>query len=437
MSRELAPVIWDVVEEHLDEAEFLSLSWARALGSAKYTIFEVAQEPEERLAAQLDGVAVGGIAALERLLLPALGSEEPARVGAAALAICRIPGAPVDAVLEAIQKAEAPCSAAAAKALALSGHASAQGALAGLLESEDPKVQAAALEALALRGFSPGPRIDGLLASEDGPTQAAALRAARGAGPRCRIPIRKALGSRDPLLRNAAIETGLILGLRSAWQMSQELARANDRGAGFALRVLAMSGEPVDALAIEKALAVEALRPAAIWALGLLGTRRAADLCLPLLSSPALGGLAGEAFCAITGLEVTPRIRAMKPEDEDRGPAGEDEDVEPHLAPSALEDLPLLAPDAVSAWWRGARPQFDPNARHVQGRVLDFETLREAFARASTRRRRAMALELRVRGRGAYRAEPEIWAAEQISLQNRPVEVSPQANLPLAALLQG
>lgn len=442
MSEEFAPVIWDIVEEGLDEAEFLSLRWSRAMASPAFTIFEVAEGPEERLMAQLDAVAIGGLETVDRLLVPALESEEPARVGAAVLALCRIPDAPVDGALELLQEAQAECAAAAARAFGLSGHPSAEKALAALLERDDPKVAVAAAGALVLRGAPPGSLLDRLLSNESPGVRAVALRAMRGADQWCRDQIRHALDSGAPEVRMAAVETGLVLGLQSAWRVAQALARSRGPAAGGALRLLAMSGEVVDAITIEEALARDELRPAAIWALGLLGTRRAAERCLEFLSSAELGGLAGEAFCGITGLEITQRIRAKKPpeeeeeEEEDEGPVGKDEGCEAHLAPSALEDLPRLAPEAVTEWWREARGRFDQNARYIQGVPLSFETLRQAFARASTRRRRAMALELAVRSCGTYRTETERWAVEQIALQNRPVEIAPKASLPFGALLQ-
>lgn len=435
---EPAPIIWDLVEESLDEAEFLSGGWTRALASAKYTIGEVAQGPEERFLAQLDAGAIGGLEALDRLLLPALGAEAPARVLAAALIICRIRGAPVDVVVEAIEQAPADRALAAARGFALSGHPSLERTLFGLLDHGDPKVQEAALRAVALRGLRPGRTLEPLLASPVPLVRAAALRAARTAGPAARGAILRALEADDAQVRRAAIEAGLVSGLRAAWQACQSLARARAPDAGPALRVLAMSGEGADEESIERALAEAPLRAPALWALGLLGTRRAADCCLDALSDGALGGLAGEAFCAITGLEPTARLRSTRAPAEDAEPAvSEDEvSVEPHLGGQALDELPSLAPDAVAEWWTKARASFDPSARHLGGARLDFEGTRRAFASASTRRRRALAFELEVRSQGAWRGDVELWATEQLALQTRPMELSPRMSAPFRALLQ-
>src|SRR5262245_29573732 len=89
---------WDILEEHLDEAEFLWGMWEHALRAPNYDLDEVARGPEERLLAHLDGLVAGGPAVAPRLLVPALDAREPHRVAAAAAALLASPGeAGVDA----------------------------------------------------------------------------------------------------------------------------------------------------------------------------------------------------------------------------------------------------------------------------------------------------------------------------------------------------
>src|SRR5436190_24313897 len=47
------PVLWDVVSEHLSEAEFLFGQWQQALRSPRYTMTELRETVEERLQAHL------------------------------------------------------------------------------------------------------------------------------------------------------------------------------------------------------------------------------------------------------------------------------------------------------------------------------------------------------------------------------------------------
>jgi uncharacterized protein (TIGR02270 family) len=82
-------ILWDVVEEHLDEAEFLAELWVGARSSGSYTLGELERGPETRLAAHVDGLVVNGPLALERVAWPVIGNpkSEPFRVAAAALAM--------------------------------------------------------------------------------------------------------------------------------------------------------------------------------------------------------------------------------------------------------------------------------------------------------------------------------------------------------------
>src|SRR5688572_12274873 len=72
--------LWDVYEEHLEEASFLSAQWERALESSHYTIDEVAAGPEARLFAHLDGLVLGGVPVAEQLVVPALEDADANRV---------------------------------------------------------------------------------------------------------------------------------------------------------------------------------------------------------------------------------------------------------------------------------------------------------------------------------------------------------------------
>ena len=62
----------DVVEEHLDDAEFLWSQWERSLVSPHHTLAEVATREEERLLANVDGLVAGGASVRARLVVPAL-----------------------------------------------------------------------------------------------------------------------------------------------------------------------------------------------------------------------------------------------------------------------------------------------------------------------------------------------------------------------------
>jgi uncharacterized protein (TIGR02270 family) len=89
MSSEEELILWDVVEEHLDEAEFLVELWLAARRSPLYTLPELERGPEPRLVAHVDGLVLNGPLVLERVAWPVVEDPqaEPLRLAAAALAM--------------------------------------------------------------------------------------------------------------------------------------------------------------------------------------------------------------------------------------------------------------------------------------------------------------------------------------------------------------
>lgn len=82
-------ILWDVVEEHLDESEFLLELWTSSRRSSSYTLAELDRGPETRLSGHVDGLVVNGPLALERVAWPVIedAKAEPMRRCAAALAL--------------------------------------------------------------------------------------------------------------------------------------------------------------------------------------------------------------------------------------------------------------------------------------------------------------------------------------------------------------
>jgi len=181
-------LLWDIFEEHLDEAAFLWGQWERALDAANYTLAEVASGPEARLLAHLDALVLGGPEVAEELLLPALAGEEPGLVAAAAWALVQAEPAAheggvdhQDAVIAALVGGGPPASAAIARALRLSPRAD-LGRIARLWREGAPAARAVAFDliapnepAWAREQFEP------VLGGADAPARASALRALRRA----------------------------------------------------------------------------------------------------------------------------------------------------------------------------------------------------------------------------------------------------------------
>ena len=404
------PLRWDVLEEHLDEAAFLHAQWERALRGPEYVLAEVVEGPEERLLAHLDGLVVGGRAAAERLLLPALEADEPDVAFAAAWALLASEdGDFTGAVVAALGKAEPELAASIGRALMLAPRADVFGPLAPLLASGPPPAQAAALEVLAFRRRDPGANLAPLLRAQDASVRRAALRLARHVPARVHPQaLELAVGAEEPEERNLAIAAGLVLGSRAAWEACEAAARDGGPGWAFPALAWALSGAP-DLAPLLAGLEDEARRADAIFALGFTGRVAAVDAVAPWLEDEALARLAGEAVSAVTGLVLESEF-AAEPKRWDPDAEEDDEEDEP-AGPEA--DLPAPEGQVVQAWWEHARTTLDPAARYLGGKPWSAEALVAALREGPMRRREALAFDLAVRTRGAVQLEPFAWAREQ------------------------
>jgi len=406
------PILWDVVEEHLDEAAFLWHSWERALASPIFTLDLVASGPEERLLAHLDALVVGGEAVSRRLLEPALGGDDPGRAFAAAWTL--LEAGEEKRVIGALQAADDAPRGGIRRAVELSGRPGIEAALLPVAGKGPAAAQAAALEALAFRGVDAGDALRAAAAVPGPAVRAAALRAAR-LSRAAWVPgmVQADLSSPDPAVREAAIETGLVLGLREAWSACARFAMA-EPPSGRLMLLLALGGDAADQEPLLAAAAMPRPSREALFALGFAGRVAGADACLVAVGSedPATARIAGEAFGAITGLVIAPPYQAVETEPEEPVPL-EEERLDADLAAGPETDLPLPDAFGVESWWGRARPGFDPAVRYLGGKPRDAEAVSEALRGGPARRRHALALELEIRSKGALRLGTRRWARQQ------------------------
>lgn len=406
------PILWDVFEEHLDEAGFLFTRWERALGAPFLTPSQVAAGVEERLLAHLHALALGGPAVSKRLLEPALAGEEPEQVFSAAYAF--LSEGEIEKVLQALHCAQGEVRAALQRALELHPRPELERHLLPLATKGWPPVQAVALEVLAFRSADPGEALRAGAASRDPAVTQAALQAARfSPTPWARRFVLSALGSSLPGTRDAAVETGLVLGLRDAWEACRG-ALAQPSSAPRAGLLAALGGDAEDQDVLLAGL--RALKPshAALWAAGFSGRVAAADACLEAMRQEGrTARLAGEAFSAITGLRIEGQFAEAEPPKPDEPIPFEEEDLAANLVPGPEDDLPMPATAAVAKWWGNQRAGFEPGLRYLNGKLFGLEPLREAVERGPMRRRRVLALEIEIRSRGALRIGPRRWVHNQ------------------------
>jgi uncharacterized protein (TIGR02270 family) len=419
------PIPWDIYEEHLDEAAFLWGQWEQALDAANYTLGEVIDGPEERLLAHLDGLVLGGKPVADRLLIPALAHDDAGKIRTAAWALMQAEDADhLGMVIDALAQATRPeAREAITRAFELSHRGDLPARLLPMMEKSPPSVQAMIVTVVSAWARPPEPGkqarsqlpLGKLLETRNPEVLVAALRALRRApDPAFAGSVDGPLASPYVAIRDTAIQTGMILGMRAAWRACSKLVARNATGARLPLALLALGGEPVDLKAVIKRLAVPTMRRDALWALGFAGKVEAAEAALALIGDAELGALAGESFATITGAPLMGRLIEIGQTDNAAPPEidQEDDDADAPLPVVKPEDdLPIPRPDAVRAWWKTAKPNFQSEVRYLYGHPVTPEALRGAIAAGPTWRRRVWCLEVAMRG--GFDVNMAAWARKQ------------------------
>jgi uncharacterized protein (TIGR02270 family) len=427
-------VLWDVVEEHLDEAEFLVEQWSGAARSARYNLAVLQKTIEPRLAAHLDALVVGGDPVADRLLWPLLEAEAEAptaKIAAGVLALLLDPGVAVrDRLIGAFATATSePVLAGLQLAMQLTARDDVDEPLRQCLyTTTEPAAQVALLSVLAARRVNPGPILTPLLGSADPDLVRAALTAAAVAATDSgahRHVVEGYLTHEVPAVRTAALRTAFTWNLALGNKVCASEARA---GSPTALLLLGLLAGAPEVTLLVSTLASEQHRRAALFALGFSGRKQAAEACLVFVgdADPAIAKLAAEAFSAITGFVAEKKIappddtvEELQPpvfedeEDEEDGkgaalaaapPADElpplEEDLDQDLNLQPEDDLPTPDADQIRRWWSEQAGAFATNQRYLAGGPISPESIETALRQGSLRRTGPLISEVAIRSAG-------------------------------------
>jgi uncharacterized protein (TIGR02270 family) len=190
------------------------------------------------------------------------------------------------------------------------------------------------------------------------------------------------------------------------------LARKGNPDSAPYLNLIALFGSPEEHEIVYRALRTSGLQLPAIWALGHIGTTRAADACLAGMKHEALARACGEAYGWMTGANLKRdgfAVREVLPD----APAFEDDDLDANLVPPPEALWPLPDAEAIQKHWLALRPNWAPDVRYVRGRPVNGETLLTAIESGPMLRRPDLVLELRVKTRGRYDVETRAFTARQ------------------------
>jgi len=404
-------LLWDIVEEHLDEAEFGVGETERMFESPVQTLADLPGFGEGRFVAHVDGLVIAGEAALERVVLPALESaESPERVTAAALVLLEM--AAVERLLPALGHADAGVRRAVARAcvLGMRGEACARYASEHFRGSKSPSERAGLLEVMAELGVG-SPAVLSLLGSDEPGVVAASARVARF----CQEPglvgaLERRFADADPGVVEASLIAALTLGSAHALEALQGYALDAPRPRPSALALLAALGGPSQHVRIAEQLAVPGRAGSALFALGYSGNLTFVPLLLEQLESqePSLVKLAAQSLSLVLGIDLQDDALQLPPprprSDEDLGREDEDAEARSDLPPLGDDDLDAAALDwpedalpepdvpALRRAVDAARAGLDPQRRHLMGRPYAPATVATLLSGGALRRRHTLAL---------------------------------------------
>jgi uncharacterized protein (TIGR02270 family) len=398
-------ILWDVVEEHLDEAEFLFEMCERALDASDHTQKNLERSFGERLAAHLDGVVIAGNAVVARVLVPVLENPESERCCAAvcALALLEVSGEErASWVFDALANAPDGSSVRAgiARALETSANPGLNHELLRAVTQGGHENVAELWAALAARRVDVGASVTHGLRADNVAVRTAAVRAAAMRPPEHLWDfVARSLDAQNENERMAAMETAMIWGFRAGWDCC--VLQAQHAMPQCLVWVAMLNGDK-SLQTLLAAVERKDTRYAALRALGYTGMVSAADICLEWMhnTDKRTAKLAAEAFGTITGTDAyTPGFGLAESEDEPL-PDLENDLAENSLVASSDDNLPMPDAGAFVRWWNHHRQRFVTHQRYLCGHNFQESLAHKGLAEHPMRRRRWLQQEITIRSRG-------------------------------------
>jgi uncharacterized protein (TIGR02270 family) len=414
--------LWDVLEEHLDEAEFCLSQVERILDHPQLTLADLERAWEPRWIADVDALLVGGALVRDRLLIPLLeAAEATERVTVCGVAL--LASGQHDRFLASCLSSNAIVRRALARACGLRPDPSLVGlAVQRLGAATTPEERAGMLEVLAALQ-SGTPDIARHLRSEAPLVVTAAVGAARfcDADAEALRELERIIAEGEPELIEPAAIAALALGSTTAFSLLEQRVLAREaRAPRTALALLAALGGPPQHACIQEMLSDAALEKEALFALGYSGNLA----CVPVLLERAKAGTPGGSKLALQSLSMIlgidpsdDTLRAPSPQNERGAGAGKEdgaleEDLE--LPPLPEDELPMVDPDKLAQRVENARVAFAPDLRYLAGRRYDNAGILDLLERRPMGWRHIWATIVLINSRGRVRLDTRARATRQV-----------------------
>jgi uncharacterized protein (TIGR02270 family) len=350
------PAILDILEEHLNELDFLWEQRERFVFSPDWTLKQLAAH-EERAEAHLDGLRIGAGHSVD-IARPALIADERGLATAATFVLMAFDLPELEReVLDALRTAPPKSRDGIRIGLHHCDIKRLAAELAEIAVAAEPAVRAAALDVLAFHRLPPPKGIPMLLGDPDPGVRRLVYDAAgRFGGPWSYDMLSNALDGDVPSLRIAALRASARMGLLGLDESCRQAGTRLQNPVPEALEFLGVLGNPKDLSILQNAMTRPALVGAALSGIGKLGSVAAIPLLLESIGNEKLTHAAGRAFVRITGAKDIEAAKPLPPPED----ATEEEiqDWDTSFPPD---------PAKTRAWWEKEKGRFTVDGRWQAG----------------------------------------------------------------------
>jgi len=435
MCAEASDILWDIVEEHFDEAEFLAEDFERRLDDPLLTLDELRRGTEGRLLASLDALVVAGRPAAETLfggVLEKPDGESAARITVAAFVLAEL--GDVESLLRLLTHEARGVRAAAMRGCDLASSSAIEAEAAARLRDSQGAGAAAAIRLLARRGV-PVSVLDAALASSDRDLASAALATAwRAQQWQCAPAVERLTALPDAETRELAT---LALCAWDAPRAADACARGaldRERPSRALMSAYAVLGGSEEHARLLELRSLPSHRLDVLRALGASGDSRSIPVLLEHVASedPAEAAVAASALSTLAGLDlkderwfVPPLPRTSEGETDEAAdeaearaalPPFEEDDLDADLVPPPESSLGAVDPEAFRRWWAERAADFAPGERYVGGEPWSEVAALAYLARAPLGQRHGVALALAIRTNGRALVDTRARSREQLQL---------------------
>lgn len=426
-------VLWEVVEEHLDEADFGVDRFEYLLDQPLLSLQDLERNTEARLVAHLDALVIGGSPVAKNLLARQLEQgdvDTRSRVIACVMALIMMNRH--DLIASGLFHTDEVVRSATIRACMLVGTQRLEAwAYDRWRRTEEPN-QRMALIPIVKSQIEPSILLE-YLQSNSTPVVVSAANAVEFSASDRYLPIMDHLLERteEPEVLNAALVRALAWGSTRGWAVCEHLALNIERVFPIPMALCALLGGPSQHRSLVRLLERDTHRASALFSLGFSGNSELVPVLVEHIDSDNRkeAKLAADAIATITGLDlqeieiaepVSPTVEgsASSLEDdhpeqiESLPPLGED-DLDADLVPDYADALPLPNRKAVIRHWEQSRERFSPKQRYLAGQPFDIQSLFDYMQNGWLGRRHVLALGLCIRTGGKICIDTRAFTAKQ------------------------